>query len=357
MEPAELRTAFPVLADAAYLNAGTDGPVPQAAVDAAAAEVAREARAGRTAEHFARRRELADRQRAAYAEVLGCDPEEVALTSCTTEGLARVLAGLEWSDGDEVVTSDEEHPGLLGPLQVLARRRGVEVRVVPWAELADAVGPRTRMVACSHVSWMRGALAPAALAELDVPVVFDGAQGAGAVPLDVRALGCAAYACAGQKWLCGPDGTGALYVGPELRERLSPLTPGYGAFADPAAGLEAELHPDAQRHDLPALAAEASAFAVAALDVLGAFGWAAVYERATALAARLAERLRERGFTVAERDRTTLVSWEVEDPAAARERLAAAGVVVRDLPGTPYLRASVGAWSDEQDLERLLSAL
>ena len=58
------------------------------------------------------------------------------------------------------------------------------------------------------------------LRELDVPVVLDGAQGVGAMPVDVRALGCDAYAGAGQKWLCGPDGTGMLYVAPALRERL-----------------------------------------------------------------------------------------------------------------------------------------
>jgi selenocysteine lyase/cysteine desulfurase len=60
---------------------------------------------------------------------------------------------------------------------------------------------------------------------------------------------------------------------------------------------------------------------------------------------------------VAPRDATTLVAWESPDPAATRERLADAGVIVRDLPGTPLLRASVGAWNDEGDLERLLAAL
>ena len=86
-------------------------------------------------------------------------------------------------------------------------------------------------------------------------------------------------------------------------------------------------------------------------------GWDAVHARATSLAASLARALAERGRTVARRDATTLVAWEEADPTAAVARLGEAGVTLRDLPGTPYLRASVGAWNDEDDLDRLLGAL
>ncbi len=89
---------------------------------------------------------------------------------------------------------------------------------------------------------MSGRLAPAELADVEVPVLLDGAQGVGAIPVDVRALGCDAYAGAGQKWLCGPDGTGMLYVSPTLRERLEVERRGYGNLAEPDAGLDAGLH-------------------------------------------------------------------------------------------------------------------
>jgi selenocysteine lyase/cysteine desulfurase len=102
---------------------------------------------------------------------------------------------------------------------------------------------------------------------------------------------------------------------------------------------------------------EALAGALAAHDVLAEAGWESVYARAREGADRLAALLAERGFEVAPRDATTLVSFTVADPAAAKARCAEAGVVVRDLPGTPYVRASVGAWNDESDLDRLLDAL
>ncbi len=91
--------------------------------------------------------------------------------------------------------------------------------------------------------------------------------------------------------------------------------------------------------------------------MLSAAGWPAVRERAAALAAALAVRLTEAGREVAPRGPSTLVAWADADPPATRDRLAAAGVVVRDLPGTPLLRAAVGAWNDETDLDRLLGAL
>ncbi|HVS29183.1 MAG TPA: aminotransferase class V-fold PLP-dependent enzyme [Solirubrobacteraceae bacterium] len=355
MDAASLRAEFPVLARVTYLNAGTDGPVPARALAAVEAELRREADEGRHFPHFKRRAELKARQREGYAALLGADPSDVAITTCTSEGIARALLGMQLGPGDEVLTSDEEHPGVLGPLGAARARCGVTIRVAPFAELANAVGPNTRLVACSHVSWVSGRIAPTELAGLDgVVLMMDGAQGVGAVPVDVRALGCHVYAGSGQKWLCGPDGSGMLYVAPEFRDRLAMPDPGYGSFVDAMAGLDAELHADARRYDAPALPAEASAFALAGLEVLGEAGWEAVHDRGAHLAAQLAEGLADRGLRVLRRDRTTLVAFEVPDPVAQRDALRDAGVVVRDLPGRGALRASVGAWNDEADLERLL---
>ncbi len=352
-----LRKEFPVLESVAYLNAGTDGPLPGIAAQAGAEELLGEARRGRAGEHFERRREMADELRESYARSLACEPEELALTTCTSEGLASVIDGLELREGDEILTSDEEHPGLLGALGATRALRGVSVRAVPLASIAEAVAGRTRLVACSHVSWMSGRLAPAELAQLDVPVVLDGAQGVGAVPVDVQALGCDAYAGAGQKWLCGPDGLGMLYVTPSFRERLKVSRRGYGNLLDPGAGLDAQLHEDGRRFDTFALSAEALATALAAVRTLEGAGWAAVHEHAIAQAARLAELLAANGRTVSRRDASTLVSFSSPDPLGERTRLAEQGVILRDIPDQPLLRASVGAWNDESDFQRLLAGL
>jgi selenocysteine lyase/cysteine desulfurase len=354
---ASLRAAFPVCARVAYLNAGTNGPVAAASGDAARAELAVDVDAGRAGmPYFERLRDLMESLRAGYAARLGADPADVALTTSTTDGVGRALLALDLRPGDEAITSDEEHPGLLGPLAAL-RARGVRVRAVPLADVADAVGPATRVVACSHVSWRSGALAPAALAQVDVPVLLDGAQGVGAVPVDVRALGADFYAGPGQKWLCGPTGLGMLYVSPAMRARCAPPAPGYLSLDDPNLGLDARPHAEARAYDTPALGSAAIAYALAALEVLGAPGWDAVHERAASLAERAAGALRERGRQVLARDRTTLVSWEEPGAPERSEELARQGVIVRPIPGGDLLRASFGGWSDERDLERLLAAL
>jgi selenocysteine lyase/cysteine desulfurase len=357
VELSGLRAEFPVLDQLAYLNAGTDGPLPARAVRAANQGLEREAADGRTPAHFERRKELNASLRDVYAGVLGCDSADVALTTCTSEGIAQTIGGLELARGDEILTSDEEHPGLLGALAAARDLHGVEVREVPLPSIADAAGSRTRLIACSHVGWVSGLLAPAELAQVDVPVLLDGAQGVGAIPVDVGALGCDAYAGAGQKWMCGPDGTGMLYVSPSLRERLTVPRRGYLNLAKPDAGLDAGLQDDARRFDTMSLSAETIACALASHEVLAAAGWPEVHARSRSLAARLAEQLAERGREPAPRGDSTLVSFQSSDPEAERERLADVGIVVRNIPGRPWLRASVGAWNDEGDLDRLLQAL
>jgi selenocysteine lyase/cysteine desulfurase len=357
MDPAALRAEFPVFEQRAYMNAGTCGPLPAAAVTAVAEVLAQAAGEGRSHAYFTAMLDTRRDLRAAYADLLGAAAGDVALTTCTSEGIVRVLAALDLRPGDEVLTSEEEHPGLLGPLAAARMQREIAVRVVPFAEIAGAVGPDTKLVACSHISWISGRVVPDLSGVGDVPVLLDGAQGVGAVPIDVTNLGCAFYAGSGQKWLCGPVGSGMLWVSPQWADRLPAIGPTYLNLADASAGLDAVPRADAARHDASALSFETCAAAAAALAILGDAGWDSVHERAATLASDLADALAARGREVAPRDRTTLVSWKDPDPAATRALLAEGGVIIRDLPGTGLLRASVGAWNDTSDIERLLSSL
>jgi selenocysteine lyase/cysteine desulfurase len=348
----DLRAQFPVLERLAYLNAGSNGPVPQPALDAVAASLENQATEGRGDKaHFEENADRIDHLRARIAALLGCDTAEVALTGSTTDGVNAALNAIDLRSGDDVLTSDEEHPGVLAPLAALRDRRGVDVRVVPFAELAGEVRPETKVVACSHVSWRTGAVVDAtALAATGALVLLDGAQGLGAVPTKAAELGCDFYAASGQKWLCGPNGIGYLYVKKDLAASLPAPWPNYGVLADSSRPFELPLHPDARRFSIGFPAPHHVEWAIAALDVLERHGLDAAHERAAELAKRLTERLEGRA---APRGHSTLVSWRDPDPEAAVERLRGEGFVVRNLPRTPYVRASLGAWNSEEEVERL----
>jgi L-cysteine/cystine lyase len=355
----DLRSQFPVLDRVAYLNAGTNGPIPRRAAEAAAAELTRDLEHGRAgAGHFERIEGLGSELRGALAALLGCSADELALTRSTTDGVNTVLAGIGLRPGDVLLTSDEEHPGLLAPLAGAARRAGAEVRAAPFAEVAAHATSEIRLVACSHVSWMSGqVLGVEALRATGVPFLLDGAQALGAIPIDVGALGCDYYAASGQKWLCGPEGSGCLYVRADRVGSLAPPWPSYMSLADPGRPAELAFHEAARRLDTLYQSADRAAWALVSLEALGETGWDRVHERGPALAASLAERLADRGARVSPRGRSTLVSWQVAagEARSAVERLGKEEVVVRDVPGAGLLRASVGAWSSETDLDRLLT--
>ena len=352
MTPEEARAQFPVLERYAYLNAGSSGPLPQAVVDAVQAQLRRDLTEGRSGKAYIEQIfELRDRVRAGIAAVLGTSAEHVALVDSTTRGCQIAVAGLELGADDEIVTTDEEHFGLLGQLHA----SGAPVVVAEADEDAElaAVTPRTRLIAVSHVLWTTGrTLDLARLRRPDgPPVLVDGAQSAGAIPIDLS--GADYYTVSAQKWLCGPEPTGALFV--RDPERLRVALP--SAFSP-----QSHDEPDgsfvpkdgALRFDSGWIGALPLAGLAAALEVHP--DWR--YEAAAAAAARCRELLDPLVEIVTPPGHSTLVSFSPPgDPTELVTSLAEQGVIVRELPGRNLVRASCGWWTSEEDLDRLTAGI
>jgi len=354
----EARAAFPVLERLAYLNAGTNGPLARATAEAMVAQALLELAEGRSgADYYTSSRELRERVRGKLAALIGVPPGNVALTTSTTNGCNIVLAGLGLGPDDEIVTTDEEHFGLLGPLHTA----GVQVRAAATRglepsraleRLLDAVGPKTKLLALSHVSWVTGNVLPIAelKRETDLPLLVDGAQSGGAIDADATPYDY--YTVSGQKWPCGPDSTGALYVREPESLRVSAPTYFSQDRFEPAGAFEPKA--GAARFDHGYLGAMLLAGLEAALD--GAPEWR--FERARATAERCRALLAERHEVVTAPGSSTLVSFRpAGDPAEAVRRLAEGGVVLREIPGSGLVRVSCGYWTSDDDLDRLLAGL
>jgi L-cysteine/cystine lyase len=345
----EARAAFPVLEHLAYLNTGTNGPLARATVEAMLAEQLLDLAQGRGGEpYFSRVLEMRDEVRAKVAATLSVEPAQVSLTRSTTEGCNLVLAGLDLGPEDEVMTSDVEHFGLLGALAVSKAR----VVAVPPDEIVDAVTDRTRLIAISHVSWVTGnSLEPERVkAETGLPILVDGAQSAGVIP--VEAGGFDFYAVSGQKWLCGPDATGALVVADPEGLRIG--LPSYFAQAEHQPDGSFVPREGAERFDTGWIGGSSLAGLSAALDI--APEWR--FERIAEIAGRCREALAERFEVVTKPDQAGLITFRPDgDAEEIVARLRERGVIVRFLPGRDLIRVSCGYWTSEEDVERLVAGL
>lgn len=252
------RQQFPALETKAYFNYGGQGPMPQAALDAVQAGHLEIQRSGPfNAEVFGWINQQTDDLRQALAGLLGAATDAITLTENVSVGCNIALWGFDWQAGDHILTTDCEHPSVLGTIQELQRRFGIEVTTCPImdtlnhgdpvAVIADHLQPRTQLVTLSHLLWNTGQVLP--LTEIvqvchahqnhfgqPVRVLADAAQSVGSLPLNLEATGVDFYAFTGHKWLCGAAGLGGLYVSAEARSHLHPTYIGWRGLIKNAAG-------------------------------------------------------------------------------------------------------------------------
>ena len=377
---AAVRAALPALDAGIYLNTGSVGPLPAETAAAMAELAAWELRTGRA--HVDYVHDLYERMseaRAGVAAVLHADVDAIALTHSTTDGMNHAVWSLDWRPGDRAVTTRLEHPGGVGALYALRERAGVELTFadvgtggddeLTLAALDDAIVPGTRLVALSHVAWGTGAVLPIAgitrLAhERGVLVAVDGAQSAGAIPIDLEALGVDFYAISAQKWLLGPEGMGALAVSPAAVAAARPAFAGWFSFETVDSAGNAAFWPDARRF-------EGTGFhRPSVLGMARSLGWLSMYvgldwmhARAAAVARRAAERLGAiPGVEVITPldQMATLVSFRIAGWPAERaldELGARVFAIARQLAALDALRISVGFFTTEAEIERFAGAV
>lgn len=244
-----VRADFPILSrqvngkPLVYLDNGASAQKPQVVIDAVTQAYSMEYANVHRGLHFLSNlaTEKYEAVRGIVGRFLNADPEEIVFNSGTTEGINLVSYG--WAAprlqaGDEIVLSIMEHHANIVPWHFLRERQGV---VLKWVEcdakgdldpqaVIDAIGPRTKLVAVTHMSNVLGTVVDVATIcagarEKGVPVLVDGSQAAVHMPVDVQAIGCDFYAVTGHK-LYGPSGSGAIYIRRERMEEMRPFLGG-----------------------------------------------------------------------------------------------------------------------------------
>ena len=366
MTPEDLRADIPAVEDGVYLNTGASGPAPRRVVEATTDAVEHHEYVAPVAEGaYPYAFEAFEETRVAFADFLGADADEIALTQSTADGIARVAAGLDWAPGDVVVHTDLEHPAGMLPWWFL-ERRGVERRVLSTSggeldldALSDAVAD-ARLLCLNSITWSHGTRLPVGEVvevahEADCRVLVDAVQSPGQTPVDLSAWGADVAVGASHKWLLGPWGAGWLYLNGDLTMDVEPPTASYRSVSDPSAD-EPRLKETAARFEVGTTSPASYAGAVEAMAVLDEIGMGTVTARIERLTDRLKAGLGDLLLSpeTYESGLVTFATPDGEEPESFVERAREAGVVVRSLPVPEACRASVHVFNDADDVDALL---
>jgi selenocysteine lyase/cysteine desulfurase len=355
-----LRAEFPALASWTYLNTATYGHAPQRSVAAVAA-------------HFERRARLAcsdflewfcdvDEIRERIGRLLHCSGRDIAFASSAAAALSLFLGGIEWRQGDRIVTLRDEFPNQYYYAKWLSAR-GVEL--IEMSEVRD-LPLRTRAVVASTVSYITGyrpdmAAIGRMAAGCGARFYVDATQSAGALAIDLERIGPDMCAIDPYKWLLAPNGAAFFYVSSALRDRLEPQVFGWRSdrnwrSVEDLSIDSPNLPESAERYEGGMLNFPSIYALGESLGLILETGIEDIQQRVLRLANAAADVLEGLGAAVAHRD-TNIISarWESGTAARLRDALKARRILVSARGGA--LRVSPHFYNDQSDLETLQTAI
>ncbi|MCX6047173.1 MAG: aminotransferase class V-fold PLP-dependent enzyme [Chloroflexi bacterium] len=379
MNISDIRALTPIVQEYAYFQTSGFSPTLEPVIDEVERWARYQNRAPALPEVYTQMINLFEAARGKVANALGADADEIVLGENATIGINIVANGIDWQPGDNLILSTHEHPGNRIPWYNFVQRYGVQLRFVNVVhdeeqmlhEFEQLIDARTRLVSISHVSRRTGQRLPVkALTEIahqrEVPVLLDGAQSFGAIPVDVHALGCDFYAFSGHKYMMASQGTGGFYV---RRDRIEWLKPSWiGSHSQKEMDLDGHmtLLDEAKRFEFGTRNLADQIGFGKALDIWAEIGWANVFAAIAAYTDRLKAAL------------LTVPNLIVETPLPYEQ---SSGIVTFNIPGigaaalsarlldrdhiltstleanSDSLRISTHVFNNDEEIARLVAAL
>lgn len=369
-----IRAQYPLLQEMAYFNTGTYGLMADSVLRSYLENITKFEQRGLALGGYLHDNIEASRRR--LAARINAEPTEIALTGNATDGVTLVSAGLDWTPGDEVIISNQEHPAMNFPWQYATQRSGIIIKRYPvhhdpaenLAAIRALITPRTRLIGTSHVTSPYGIRLPVddicALAhQHGALALVDGAQSFAVTPIDVQAIDCDFFTSNCHKWLGGPKGTGFLYARQEWMERLWPAYVGAGSEQSFSFENGLVLKPDGHRFEFGTRGFAVHASIGLALDWFDQIGWENIFQRTQEMSGYLKRRLAEipevaLWTPVAWEQSSGLVSFQVidRDETALQQQFVDANIFPRTLgQGSGKIRVSTAFFNTEAEIDRLVA--
>ena len=381
-----MRDLCPALHNKTYFNYGGQGPLPSPSLEAITASWARIQELGPfTADVWPYIAKEVNSTRRLLAQCCGVPPHRLALTENVTSGCVLPLWGLPFSEGDRLLISDCEHPGVVSACVELARRQHLAIDVLPVKHLrgdqahcdeavieaiAQTLTPRTRLVVLSHLLWNTGQVMPIAAVAKQLNqhpqqpfLLVDAAQSFRQIPVEEAAAAADIYAFTGHKWACGPEGLGGVALSERVVAEAAPTVIGWRSLRDESkADLNGSdlFHHDSRRFEVATSCVPLMAGLRCSLELLERQGSADQrWNSIQALSGSLWKTLQElEGVTplLEAPPASGLVSFQINgeiSPAQHVKQLGAQGLWIRDLADPSCLRACTHVITTPAELKKL----